>query len=79
MIITAEISYYPLTDNFSKPIDYFIQLISKSNITIETGKMSTVLIGEYQDIMDVLQKSMSELLNKYSSIFNIKISNSCPI
>ena len=79
MIITAEISYYPLTDNYFKPINYFIDLISNTNITVEEGKTSTILIGDYDDIMELLKNSMSELMNKYHSVFDIKISNSCPI
>lgn len=79
MIITAEISYYPLTDNFSEPINRFIELISKKDIQMEQGKMSTILIGEYQEIMNVLNESMQELMNSYPSIFTLKISNSCPV
>jgi len=79
MIITAEISYYPLTDDYSTPVNYFLEIISKTNITVEEGKMSTILIGEYKDIMELLNKSMDELMKNHPSIFNIKISNSCPI
>ncbi|MDF1550018.1 MAG: YkoF family thiamine/hydroxymethylpyrimidine-binding protein [Bacteroidales bacterium] len=79
MIITAEISYYPLTDNYATPVNYFIELISDKNIKVEAGKMSTILIGDYNDIMELLKESMDELMKKYPSIFNIKISNSCPI
>jgi len=79
MIITAEISYYPLTDDYSTPVNYFLELISRPNITIEVGKMNTILIGEYKDIMELIYSSMDELMKNYPSIFNIKISNSCPI
>lgn len=79
MIITAEISYYPLTEDYSTPINSFIEMLSKTNITVEESKMSTILIGEYKDIMDLLNEAMDELMKKYASIFNIKISNSCQI
>lgn len=79
MIVTVEISYYPLADNFSKPIDLFISKISSPDITVEPGKMSTVLTGDYQKVMAALQQAMGDLMTEYPSIFNIKISNSCPI
>jgi len=79
MIITLEISYYPLADNYSNIVDDFISKISNKNITIEIGKMSTIMIGEYDEIIGVLTNSMKELMIEYPSIFNLKISNSCPI
>jgi len=79
MIITVEISYYPLTEDYSKPVNCFLEKISKSNITVELGKMSTVLIGEYNTIMELLNNSIYALMENYPSVFNIKISNSCPI
>lgn len=79
MIVTVEISYYPLTEDYSRPVNCFLEKISKSNITIEEGKMSTILIGEYKIIMELLNNSIYELMEKYPSVFNIKISNSCPI
>jgi len=79
MIITVEISYYPLTENYSKAVNSFLERISKSDITIDMGKMSTVLIGEYEVIFELLNNSIYKLMEDYPSVFNIKISNSCPI
>ena len=79
MIATIEISYYPLIEHINKPIDIFIKKIHESDFEIETGKMSTIITGEYSDIMDLLTNSMGELMNSYPSVFNIKISNSCII
>ncbi len=79
MIITAEISYYPLTNDYSTPVEQFIQALAKADITIETGKMSTILTGDYHDIMKLLTDSMDELMREYPSIFNIRISNACPV
>jgi len=79
MIISAEISYYPLSDDYTTPIDHFIQALSKSNIKVETGKMSTTLTGDYNEIMELVTESMDALMQKYPSIFNIRISNACPV
>ena len=77
MIITVEISYYPLSEDFSTPINTFIQKLSVDDISIEIGAMSTLLIGEYEKVMKVVSDSMGELMKLYPSVFNIKISNSC--
>ena len=79
MIITLEISYYPLADNYTGIIDRFIDEISVEEITVEVGKMSTVLIGKYDKVMEVLTRSMRDVMADYPSVFNLKILNSCPI
>lgn len=79
MIISVEISYYPLADNYSIIVEDFISKISDKNITLEIGRMSTIMIGEYDEIMSILTKSMKELMIEFPSIFSLKISNSCPI
>ena len=79
MFVTVEISYYPLADKYSSIVDRFISLLSHEKVKIESGKMSTILLGEYDDVMKVLTESIKELLADYPSVFNLKISNSCPI
>jgi uncharacterized protein YqgV (UPF0045/DUF77 family) len=78
MLITLEISYYPLQNNYENLVEEFIQEISKNNnIQIITGVMSSLIIGEYEEVMKVLEKSMKEFLEKYPSVFKISLSNSC--
>ena len=77
MIITVEISYYPLTEDYNTPIDAFIQKLSDDEITIEPGVMSSTLTGEYDKVMHVLSTSIKDLMKQYPSVFNIKMSNSC--
>lgn len=79
MVITVEISYYPLTKDYGIPISTFIQMISEKNISVDIGKMSTIITGEYETIMNLLTESMGELMEKHPSVFNLKISNSCPV
>jgi len=79
MTITAEISYYPLADNYTGIIDRFIDEISVEGITVEVGKMSTLLIGEYDKIMSILTHSMKTVMVDFPSVFTLKISNSCPV
>lgn len=79
MIITAEISYYPLTGNFEEPINELISKLSEESITRDTGPMSTFISGEYSEIMRILTRSMGDLMERYPSVFNLKISNTCPV
>ena len=79
MFITAEISYYPLTNEYSKAIDLFIEKLAIPGISIKSGTMSTLLTGEFHDVMDVIKKATEELMKIHPSVFNIKISNACPV
>ena len=79
MIITIEISYYPLSGDITEPINSFVDKLKSDDIKVETGIMSSVITGEYDKVMKILNDSMKELMDKYPSVFNIKISNSCLI
>lgn len=79
MIISVEISYYPLNDNYKEAVNDFLRLLKESNLQIETGSMSTLIIGEYDDVFKMLNSGIKEIMIKYPSVFNIKISNSCEI
>ncbi len=79
MIITIEISYYPLSGDITEPINSFVDKLKSDDIKVETGIMSSIITGEYDKVMKILNNSMKELMDKYPSVFNIKISNSCLI
>lgn len=80
MIITVEISYYPLIEEFNEPIKEFINRLSQNNsIKVDFGKMSSVLMGEYSEVMKTLSEAMEVMMETQPSVFNIKISNSCPV
>jgi len=80
MFVTLEISYYPLSNEFESPINEFIEQISaNNNIKIESGTMSSLVSGDYSEVMKTITETMGTLMKKHPSIFNIKISNSCPI
>ena len=77
MIVTIEISYYPLTDDFNSPIQLFLNKLQREEIEVEVGTMSTLITGEFEKVMEILQNSMGDVMEKYPSVFNMKISNSC--
>lgn len=78
MKITAEISYYPLHSEFDQKIMHFLeQLARQEQVKVEIGPMSTVLQGEYEQVMQLINVQMAETLAKENAVFNLKISNSC--
>lgn len=59
MKLTAEISMYPLKDNYLDPIKWFIGRVdSYDNITRKTNAMATQVCGEYADVMAMLATEM---------------------
>jgi uncharacterized protein YqgV (UPF0045/DUF77 family) len=78
MEITVEISYYALADDYTKPVGEFLNLLEAcSGVTISTGIMSTVITGGYDEVMDMLSSSLKPMMNKYPSVFTLKIANAC--
>ena len=45
--------------------------------TDDTGMMSTIITGNCLGIMQLPIHSMGELMNNYSSAYNLKMTNSC--
>lgn len=79
MFVSAEISCYPLSDDFSTPIDHFVEQVRNSGLKYEAGSMSTVISGEYGAVMDFLNGAMASLMRDYPSVFTLKISNACVV
>ena len=80
MNISVEISYYPLTNSFENPINEFIEEISlNKKITFEVGQMSTIISGNYHDVMQLISSTIENMMAKYPSVFNLKISNACEL
>ena len=78
MDITVEISYYPLDPEFEEPIIEFIRTIEGSkNVKVQSDHMSTLIGGNYKDVMQLLTESIKPFLKKYPSVFVLKITNAC--
>ena len=59
MKISAELSLYPLTEQFGTPILEFIEkLNSNPNIEIRRNTMSTQIFGDYETITDLLKNEL---------------------
>ncbi len=60
MLLSAEISMYPLAENYIPPIEGFIvKLNSYTDLKIETFPTCTVIMGEQGRVMDVLKDAMT--------------------
>jgi len=76
MNISVEISYYPLKEEFVKPILSFIDRINAyDNLTVRTNGMSTQVFGEYFTVMNVLTDEIKKSFEIPYSVFILKIVN----
>ena len=80
MQVAVEISLYPLSDDFEKPVDTFLSLLANNpSIEVEPGKMSSIITGELAEIMKALTQAMEKVFAENPAVFNLKISNCCPV
>ena len=80
MNITAEISLYPLQEQYGDKILEFLEKIQSDNrISIETNAMSTLFTGEYDIIMNILTLELKQFFEDYKAVCIVKISNGCII
>ena len=62
MRVTAEISLYPLREEFLPPIQSFIRDIQDSAaLQVTVNQMSTQLVGELRDVSWALEKALEYL------------------
>ena len=55
MRISVDISLYPLTEGYEKPILAFIdKLEANGKLRVKRNSLSTQVFGEYRDVMDCL-------------------------
>ncbi|MBE2247339.1 MAG: hypothetical protein IAE67_08775 [Candidatus Competibacteraceae bacterium] len=79
MIITIEISHYPLADDYEEPImDFINRMKEHTDITMRTNATSTHLRGEISVLMPALQQEMETSFTVYGKgIFVMKVLNGC--
>lgn len=64
MIITAEISFYPLTRDFETRVIEFIRALrGNQNIKIKTGGTSTIICGDSDTVFDILRTATNTCMN----------------
>ena len=75
MKMTAELSMYPLKDDFIPPIKAVIEkLNSFSAIKVSTFDTATTLIGEFDEVMDAISQTLVWSHEKYGmAVFVAKL------
>ena len=78
MKLSAEMSLYPLEENYEKPILQFIdKLKSHPELTVKVNTMSTQVFGEFDTVMDEIKKAMkSSFSEELARILVVKFINS---
>jgi len=77
MIISVDISYYPLKVEYIPPIkDFITRLNNYENLKVVTNGLSTQIFGEYFDVMKALTDEIYKSFELPHSIFVLKIINS---
>lgn len=77
MYTIVEITKYPLTPDYERPIlDFIKRLKHHEDLDITVGETSTVVRGEYDRVMAVLTNEMSNSLgNGVRTSFVLKVLN----
>ena len=52
----------------------FLKSIQNKNLEIETNGLSSLIYGDYSDIIELLNNEVRDFLDKYRSVFVLKIS-----
>lgn len=74
MEISVELTLSPLQDDFEKPIIDFIKRLRQSGLTVMENPLSTQVYGEYDKVMEVLQKEIKDsLINMESGLLIMKL------
>lgn len=74
MTSTIELSYYPLRQDYPQAVLVFLdKLKTLSNVEIHTNGMSTILIGDYQELWNTLGSLIASELHGDASVFVMKV------
>tara|TARA_R110002094_G_C4824393_1_gene204910 strand:+ start:106 stop:366 length:261 start_codon:yes stop_codon:yes gene_type:complete len=63
MKISVELTLTPLQDDFEPPIINFIKNLRASGLTVLENPLSTQVFGDYDAVMELLQKEMKIALS----------------
>lgn len=66
MILTAELSLYPLNEKYVEAIDGFIAALAKrEGLVLTTNAMSTQLQGDYDGVINAVREALRESATRY--------------
>jgi uncharacterized protein YqgV (UPF0045/DUF77 family) len=74
MLITVEISLYPLTEQYAIPIKEFIgRLKNYEGIQVIMNATSTQIVGEHSHIFEILSKETEKTFASGKHVFIMKV------
>jgi uncharacterized protein YqgV (UPF0045/DUF77 family) len=74
MKISIEISLYPLTENYEQVILGFIHnLHENKNLEIITNGLSTQVFGEFDEVMNAVNREMKKLYANQQAVLVMKM------
>ncbi|GAB4113830.1 MAG: hypothetical protein OHK0057_00420 [Thermoflexibacter sp.] len=74
MKISAEISLYPLSENYEQIIlDFITNICQNTQLEVITNGMSTQIFGEIDQVMTSIEKAMKTVYEKHQAILVMKI------
>ena len=80
MQITVEISLYPLEEGFAGTVNDFLgRLKEYPEVAVQTASMSTMISGDYDRVMDILNREIRPVFQKHAAVFTLKVANACGI
>ncbi|MEM6300830.1 MAG: YkoF family thiamine/hydroxymethylpyrimidine-binding protein [Pseudomonadota bacterium] len=66
MIITAELSLYPLQSDYIEVIQAFIQKLNeRDGLSVHTNAMSTQILGEAQTVFAAVQELLEQSAQRF--------------
>ncbi len=70
MMLSVEISMYPLQDGYKDKIQAFLDDINQraGNIEIRCSNMSTRLFGQYEEVTSLLNDAMEASMQQFGKI-----------
>lgn len=75
-IISVEISYYPLNEEYLAPIKAFIKCLNAyPSLSVQTNGMSTQVFGTYDEVMGSITAEIKKAFELPHSVFVMKVIN----
>ena len=65
MYLSAQISYYPLTDDYKAPVKDIVKRLELSGLEVHANRMSTQIFGEFEDVMSAFSEIMKWSFETY--------------
>lgn len=74
MIVTAEISLNPLSDSYASVVTQFCEgLLANAAIEVRVSGLSTLLIGEYSQVMSAIEEQLIPVFDAHKAVFHLKM------